>query len=309
MANNLWFALEIPAVEIELDIVGSVLLVNLDIPAIELSASISQGAVLDFPLEVPVLEVSGSIKSGGKLSASLPVPAVELSLRIAPRNEIDAALRIPALQLSGNLISGGILSGAIEIPALILSATIGHQNRLVFALDIPFIDPWLEIRVLPAFVPIRKGFAMNLSHFGVTEYENFSFNSFCDYRGMGIYIGASEQGIFLLDGEDDAGVRINSAIQMGTEDLWSQVMKRLREAFANIRGGPLEVQLILDEGRLPPVFRDMQSLRDVIHEERVKFPRGLKNRFFSLIIKNLGGSDFDLESFRVMVDPITHRKR
>jgi hypothetical protein len=96
---------------------------------------------------------------------------------------------------------------------------------------------------------------------------------------------------------------------MGTEDLWDKVMKRLREAFANIRGGPLEVQLILDEGRLPPVVRNMQSLMDVIHEERVKFPRGLKNRFFSLIIKNFGGSDFDLGSFRVMVDPITHRKR
>lgn len=65
MANNLWFALKIPAVEIELDIVGSVLSVNLDIPAIELSASISQGAVLNFPLEVPALEISGSIKSGG----------------------------------------------------------------------------------------------------------------------------------------------------------------------------------------------------------------------------------------------------
>ena len=237
------------------------------------------------------------------------MPAVELSLRIAPRNEIDAALKIPALQLFGAVISGGILSGALEIPALTLSATLGHQNQLVFALDIPFIDPWLEIRVLPAFVPIRKGFAMNLSHFGVTEYENYPFNSFCDYRGTGIYIGASEEGIFLLDGEDDNGVKINAAIQMGTEDLWKDVIKKLREGFTVIRGGPLRLEIVLDEGRLDPVIRDLLSVRNVIHEERIKFPRGLKNRFVSFIWRNLGGADFDMESFRVMVDPIIHRKR
>jgi hypothetical protein len=234
---------------------------------------------------------------------------MELSFRIAPRNEINAALGITALQLSGAIISGGVLSGAIEIPALTLSATIGHQNRLIFALDIPFIDPWLEIRGMPAFVPIRKGFAMNLSTFGVTEYSEYPFNSFADYHLGGVYVGASENGIFLLDGDDDNGVKIQAAIQTGTEDLWKDVIKRLREGFAVIRGGPLRLEIVLDEGRLEPVIRDLLSVRDVIHEERIKFPRGLKNRFVSFIWRNLGGSDFDLESFRAMVDPIVHKKR
>jgi hypothetical protein len=304
-----WFALEIPAIETRLDIVASVLSVELDFPAIELSANILQGAVLSFPLEVPALEVSAAIKSGEKLSASLPIPAVELSLQIAPRNEINAALGITALRLSGTLMSGGVLSGAIEIPALTLGLTLGHQSRLAFVLEIPSIDPWLEIRVIPAFVPFRKGFVMNLSTFGVTEYSDYSFNSFCDYHLSGVYVGASEDGIFLLDGDDDNGVKINAVIQTGTEDLFAQVMKRLREGWAVKRGGPLSVQLILDEGRSPPVMRDMESVRGVSGEERVKFPRGLKNRFVSFAIRNLGGNDFSLESFRVMVDPITHRKR
>jgi hypothetical protein len=150
---------------------------------------------------------------------------------------------------------------------------------------------------------------MNLLHFGVTEYNSYPFNSFCDYHGTGIYIGASEEGIFLLDGDDDNGVKINAAIQTMTEDLWAKVMKRLREGFAVKRGGPLAVQLILDEGRLNPVTRDLLSVRDVMQEERVKFPHGLKNRFFSTIIKNLGGSDFDLDSLRIFCDEISRRKR
>jgi len=309
MANTLWFALEIPAVETELDIGGSTLSVNLDIPAIELSASITQGAVGNFALEVPALEVSAKIYSGGILSASLSIPAIELSLGFVHINRIDAALRIPALRLSGSIISGGVLSVPIEIPALVLSASFTHQNRLTFALDIPFIDPWLEIRTISAFVPIRKGFAMNLSHFGITEYNNYSFNSLADYHLSGKYIGASEEGIFLLDGDNDNGVKIYALIQSGTEDLWTEVMKKLREGFAVMRGGPLRFRIIRDEGRLDSVVRDLSSVQEVIHEERVKFSRGLKNRFNSFGLENIEGSDFDLESFRVMVDVISHRKR
>lgn len=309
MANGLWFALEIPAVEIDLVAGGSTLSVEVEIPTLELSVSISQGAILDLPLEVPALELLAVIKSGEKLSASLPIPAIELSFGIAHVNQIDAALRVPALRLSGGLISGGVLSGEIEIPALGLVLTLGHQNQLAFALDIPFIDPWLEIGGIPVLIPIRKGFCMNLSHFGVTEYENYPFNSFADYHGTGIYIGAGEDGIFVLDGNDDNGVKIDARIQGGTEDLWKDFIKRLREGFVNMRGGPLRFRIIRDEGRLDSVIRDLVSVKNTMHEERVKIPRGLKNQFNAFILENVEGSDFDLESFRVMVDQIAYRKR
>jgi hypothetical protein len=395
MANGLWFALEIPAVEIDLIVGGNTLSVELDIPAIALSAGISQGEVLNLPLEVPAIEVSATIKSGEKLSASLPIPAIELSFLIGHINKLDAALdipaiglsfriihtkidaalvipalqlsasiksgnifngeleipvlqlsgtlisgvlsaeleipalrlsgtfktgnlvnaaiNVPALELSGALISGGVLGGEIEIPALGLVLTLGHQNRLAFILDIPSIDPWLEIRGVPVITarggPLRKAFVMNLAHFGVSEYENYFLNSICDYHGMEIYIGASEDGIFVLDGDDDAGVEIDATIAMGTEDLWAGVMKRLREGFISIRGGDVSLGLILDEGRLDPVMLNLEPVTKAIHERRFKIPRGLKNRFFNLLIKNIDGSDFDLESARIFVDPIQRRKR
>jgi hypothetical protein len=180
---------------------------------------------------------------------------------------------------------------------------------LAFVLDIPFIDPWLEIRGLRAFVPFRKGFALNLSHFGVTEYENYPFNSFCDYHLSGVYLGASEDGIFLLDGEDDAGVKINSVVQGGTEDLWKQIVRRLREGWVVKRGGPISIQLILDEGKMDPITRIMNTNGNFSGEERVKFPRGLKNRFVSFVIRNLGGADFSLESLRIFCDEIKRRQR
>lgn len=150
---------------------------------------------------------------------------------------------------------------------------------------------------------------MNLSHFGVTEYSNFSFNSFCDYHESGLYLGASEDGIFLLDGDDDDGIGIHAAIQSGTEDLFEGYVKRMREGFISKRGGPLGIDIILDEGRLSPITREMESATDEIHEERFKVPRGLKNRFASFIIRNLGGNKIDLDSFRVLLDEVKRKVR
>lgn len=308
-ANKLWFALGIPPLQPNLVITKSVLTANLDIPAIAVSGSITGRPVLNFALEIPVPTIAASIKSGGKLSAALQIPAIKLFFQIAPQTRFSAALRIPALRLSESLRSGGVLSGTIGVPPLSLSATFAYQNQLRFAVDVPFIDPWLEIRGTPALVPVRKGFVMNLSHSGVTEYDNYPFNSFCEYRGTGVYIGASEDGIFLLDGNDDNGVRINAIVATGTEDLWAGVMKRLREGFVSMRGGEISLQLVLDEGRLDPVTRDLQSVTHVMHEERFKTPRGLKNRFVSFIIRNCDGSDFDLESLRIFCDLIQRRKR
>jgi hypothetical protein len=307
--NNLWAALEIPVAEIGASIGSSILSAGLDIPAPEISASIVQGAFLAAALEYPAPDISATIKSGGVLSVALQIPAAELSGIIAHANRINAAIRVTTPFIVASLRSGEVISGVLEASTPTIIAVIGHQSRIVAAIDVPVADIWGEIRSTVALVPIRKGFAMNLFHFGVTEYGNYPFNSFCDYHDMGVYIGTSEQGIFLLDGDDDNGVKINAAIQTGTEDLWKDVIKRLREGFAVIRGGPLRLQIVLDEGRLAPVIRDLLSVRDVIHEERIKFPRGLKNRFDSFIWSNLDGSDFDLESFRVMVDPITHKKR
>jgi hypothetical protein len=307
--NNLWAALEIPVAEIEASIGSSIITAGLDIPAPEISASIVQGSFLVAALDTTVLEVSAIIKSGGVLSAALQLPAAELLGIITHVNQINAAIRVTAPIIVASLRSGEVISGALEAPTPTIIAVIGHQNRIVAAIDVPVADIWGEIRSTVALVPIRKGFAMNLSHFGVTEYNNYPFNSFCDYHGTGIYIGGSEEGIFLLDGDDDAGVKINAAIQTGTEDLWATIIKRLREGWRVGRGGPMSVQLILDEGRLDPVTLNMETVRGTSGEERVKFPRGLKNRFVSFVFRNLDGSDFDLESFRVMVDPITHKKR
>lgn len=307
MANDLYFTIGLPPIQTELDVESGNFSAALKLPVIELNASIVGGGALNFALALPTIRLAAALSSGGGLSASLRLPAIALSLVIAPQAVINGALQLPAIELAGSIITGGVFSAAIKIPVIVLAATVDQQAELSLALSLP-LKLWLDAVVIPP-TPIRKGFVMNLSHFGVTEYENYPFNSLCDYHGTGLYIGASEKGIFLLDGEDDAGIGIDAVIATGTEDLWAVVVKRLREGWVTMRGGPMVLEIVLDQGRLPSIFLDSQTFQDIMHEERIKLPRGLKNRFDSFIWHNIDGSDFDLESFRVMVDLIARKKR
>lgn len=310
-------ALNLPAIQVSGHIIsGAAIHGALKLPAIKVAGNIYSFASR-FDLKLPALQLSMSAKSGSAIKADIGLPAIQTAITfgaVAPAiNRITGALSLPALKTSISMVSGGVVSANLNLPAIGLTATFSQLSRLIFALGIPAIVPHIEIVsvqwITSSGAPARRGFTMNLSHFGVTEYNNYSFNSFADYHQSGVYIGASEEGIFILDGDDDNGAEIQAYIQTGTEDLFTGIMKRLREGWVITRGGPLAVDLVLDEGRLPLVTRNMEGVREVIQEGRVKFPRGLKNRFFSMIIRNLGGADFSLDSFRIFCDEIQRKKR
>jgi hypothetical protein len=310
-------ALNLPAIQVSGHIIsGAVIHGALKLPAIKVAGNIYSFASR-FDLKLPALQLSMSAKSGSAIKADISLPAIQTAITfgavVPVNNVLTGALSLPALKASISMVSGSAISATLNLPVIGLSATFSQFSRLIFALGIPAIVPHIEIvsfQIATASgAPVRKAFVMNLSHFGITEYNNYLFNSLCDYHQSGIYIGASEEGIFVLDGEDDNGVKIDSVIQSGSEDLWADVIKRLREGFVTMRGGPLRFKIIRDEGRLDPVILDLLSVQNVIHEERVKFPRGLKNRFDSFALENIDGSDFSLESFRIFCDQIAHRKR
>lgn len=57
-------------------------------------------------------------------------------------------------------------------------------------------------------------------------YSGFNFNSYAKYRGQ--YYGAGEDGIYLLEGEDDAGSEIHPGIKIGPVNFGTDREKRLR---------------------------------------------------------------------------------
>ena len=57
-------------------------------------------------------------------------------------------------------------------------------------------------------------------------YANFPFNSYAKYRGQ--EFGAGPNGIYLLDGSDDAGEAVHTGIRIGPANFGTDREKRLR---------------------------------------------------------------------------------
>ncbi len=309
MANTIWASLEIPVLEVAGSISSCIITAAIDIPALEISGTLSHAQVISGSLTLPTLEVAGQLYSGGLFYGSIELPALRVAGSIAHENQITGGISFAALRIAGSIQGGNVLYGNIELPSLAIAGTIIRNCTITGAIELGFMEVAGEFRNIVATVPFRRGFAMNLSHFGVTEYDgSYSFNSLANYLSSGLYIGASENGIFLLDGNRDNGNYIEGVLQTGTEDLWKDFTRRLREGIMVMRGGPISIQLELDEGRLDPITVTLTSVLGTSHEEIVKLPRGLKNRFISFIIKNLSGNDFDLEEFKVFCDRVGKKR-
>jgi hypothetical protein len=179
-----------------------------------------------------------------------------------------------------------------------------HQGS--FALVLPVLDV-VASGTERYITPLRRGLAMNLVNWAVTEYSNVPFNSMAVYQGQ--QLAATEWGIYLIEGSDDDGTPIMAYMQTGVEDLYRGFLNRLREAVILSRqDGQLNFKILDDKDNL--LASILISAYDGIISEKItgSLPRALKNRYVSFWLENVGGSDFDLEGIKVFLEP-KDRKR
>lgn len=82
----------------------------------------------------------------------------------------------------------------------------------------------------------------------VSFYSNFKFNSYAKYGGK--YYGATQDGIFLLEGEDDDGAQIHSGAQIGPANFGTDREKRLRLIRCGGECDGAQVRVSNDDGKL-----------------------------------------------------------
>ncbi len=224
----------------------------------------------------------------------------------------SAALKLGLLRLVSSGIKGLAGSAILQLPLLNIVSGAYFVSKGSAVLSLPLLrvigsgEGLLEVKL---GLPIRKGFSMNLVNWAVTEYEDYPFNSFAYFNGL--QLGAHEEmGICVLDGPDDAGQDILAYIESGTEDLFRKFMSRLREAWIESRqDGPLVLKVIMGEEETSPVAElPIESSGRHMHEERVKFPRGLKGRFASFRLENVSGSDVDIKRIKIFLEEVQRRR-
>ena len=150
------------------------------------------------------------------------------------------------------------------------------------------------------------GVCLTKHHYGISQYSGFDFNSLCVFNGQ--YIGVSESGVFLLEGDSDNGADIDAFVELPNTDLGDSRQKRARSALIGYEAdGDLELTVTLDE-----TTEQTHTLRRNIGSQAqqsgmVPLNRTQPGRYVQMKSANVGGCDFALD--QVAIKPtLTGRK-
>jgi len=177
---------------------------------------------------------------------------------------------------------------------VVLSATVSDDVALA---DVPtqtllfqaIIQDHVQFKAFFAS-PAYTTWAMNTRNAAVTQYANFNFNSFAKMGER--YLGANDQGLYWLDGDNDAGRAVNSRITTGVIQPNGNKLAGVQYAYLGMRGDGQFVITVTDEAGGAYNYTLTGSSMETA---RVAFGRGFKTRYFTFSLESQG-QDFDLDS-------------
>ncbi len=186
---------------------------------------------------------------------------------------------------------------ALPAPTIIIDVLPSTSlSSLALTLHAPIINVTNDIKIL----------VTNTRNFAISEYSNFAFNSMCKFNGK--YLYAKSDGIYEGGGDDDDGTQITASYKTGAIDTYTTEIQRLRDAYLTFRSdGDVQLFSVGDEINARAYFITSSSV-NVIHERRVKFERGIKDRHINIGISNVNGSTLEVDSIKVLTEPIRKRR-
>lgn len=142
----------------------------------------------------------------------------------------------------------------------------------------------------------------------VHRYEQFPMHSFAR-RGQQ-HLGAAEDGIYLLEGTDDAGTDIAAYSEGGRSLLGTKRLKRVPSGFVAAKtDGDIRITFTLDDDVVsgPYTISPNQFGSNEIQVLRLKGQWGYKSRYWRTRIENVLGSRPSIDGWELEVEPLKSR--
>lgn len=144
---------------------------------------------------------------------------------------------------------------------------------------------------------------VNMDNGASSQYDDYGFNSY--FNRDGLSYGVADDGIYLLQGELDAGSPIEAVMDMGTTSFDSPVQKRLPAVYATVAGDKLILKIEADGSN--PYYYEMRSSSEHLDKHRFDPGRGLVGVEWSFTLLNQNGEDFELSSLEFA--PVAMKRR
>lgn len=269
---------------------------SIDLLMLEIDALLTVGNAGQFVSTLPILtsDATGflSILSTGNST----LPAITLAAVGLGENQGAFSGNIPKLYTTAIGFSGGVAALAGQVPVLSLAA-IGYGPYVgTVDLLLPSID--LDADGFSAVAAALRTWVLNLRKKGLTEYNNFGFNSYAEYRGT--ILAAGVAGVLKLSAaNNDAGTAIDAQVRTGAEGFGTSYNKRVPRIYVGYStDGAMHFSTITSQDGKRTYLLPHNGITK-IQQRRVPVGRGPKSPYWQYECTNVAGSDFLLEHIAV----------
>jgi hypothetical protein len=151
---------------------------------------------------------------------------------------------------------------------------------------------------------VFSSWAINLATGAVSKYEQFNFTSFA-YDGTRL-LATADDGIYVLEGDDDNGTDISAFVDIGPQTFGSPYLKRVTTAYLGLTNDD-DMQLVqeTDDGTISTQTMDYSG---DLRLRKLLLPKGQSGNYHRFTLKNKRGADFTLDSIELIPDVLSRRR-
>ena len=192
----------------------------------------------------------------------------------------------------------------VGILALTQAMTLHEALALNVKINIALVEDLNLTDSVLTNIPLLS-YVVNANTFAVTKYRNYNFNSYAHLEG--IYYGVNDDGIYELDGSDDAGTTIDATITMGKKDFDSKQLKSIPQVYIGAHtNGDIILKVVTDSGAAR-FYRMKEQTSGDLKTTRVTLGKGLRSRYWQFELTNVNGADLTLDSIAFLAVGLTRR--
>ena len=266
------------------------------LPALTMAGEVLIGAFANSSLSIPSLAIEGEASKNDIANFSWTLPTLLISGQAAISEFAQANLALEFLSISGAVQINDVANGAITIPFF----TVANQTLYHVYADGAVTLPMFTIFTGISRITDQVSMVMNIRNRALSNYNNYNFNSFCQFNGKPL--GANKTEIFdLSSGIQDDHNEMDWNFRFPFIDLEMKTKKHMRQAWISFKSnGDIIVTVILPDGT--EYEYDLIGYEVTEDGVRVKFGKGIKSKYVALDFKSKNGSTIDLDTIRIHFD-------
>lgn len=285
------------------------------LPPLIASAHGVTGEIGGATLTLPPALARGSDRIYGEARLVLPAVRIESTSYEGPNGATMRSLGLASAQLTTSsflavsMNSAGAVTSVMAV-GLLLDAELRSAAGAATSLAAQqLLDAVMNTVVgatanVPAFSQDSTTWVVNLDSLASTTYKAYDYNSFAAWGGA--YLGARAGGLYVLDGDDDAGAPIAAMVSFGKHDFETTRVKRPTQVYLGVSSTDrMFLKVVVDDTE--EYIYEARDYSESLRQQRVDVGRGIRANYLTFELYNNQGCDFELDSVEFMTVKTSRR--